>query len=124
VSSELQSKLIADIERQNIRVAKSPNEQAEYTLRGYVVSSLEKKGQKAKISYIWDVTDASGKGVHRVSGEETAKAATGTSPRPRHPTATSTPTDTTTSPSEFLEKGSRGHREPAAFTSCLAPGRA
>lgn len=80
VSSGLQAKLIADIERQNIRVAKTPNEQAEYTLRGYVVSSLEKKGQKAKISYIWDVTDASGKGVHRVSGEETAKAATGTDP--------------------------------------------
>ncbi len=80
VSRDLQTKLTADIERQNIRVAKSPNEQAEYTLRGYVVSSLEKKGQKAKISYIWDVTDASGKGVHRVSGEETAKAATGTDP--------------------------------------------
>ncbi len=80
VSQQLQAKLTADIERQNIRVAKSPNEQAEYTLRGYVVSSLEKKGQKAKISYIWDVTDASGKGVHRVSGEETAKAATGADP--------------------------------------------
>ncbi len=80
VSKELQAKLTADIERQNIRVAKSPTDQAEYTLRGYVVSSLEKKGQKAKISYIWDVTDASGKGVHRVSGEETAKAATGSDP--------------------------------------------
>jgi hypothetical protein len=80
VSKELQSKLIADIERQNIRVAKSPDEPAEYTLRGYVVSSLEKKGQKAKISYIWDVTDSSGKGVHRVSGEETAKGGQGTDP--------------------------------------------
>jgi hypothetical protein len=80
VSRDLQAKLTADIERQNIRVAKSPNEPAEYTLRGYVVSSLEKKGQKAKISYIWDVTDASGKGVHRVSGEETAKSGAGTDP--------------------------------------------
>ncbi len=33
---------------------------------------MEKKGAKAKVSYIWDVTDSSGKGVHRVSGEETA----------------------------------------------------
>ncbi len=73
VSKELLTQLTADIERQNIRVAKSPNEPAEYTLRGYVVSSLEKKGQKAKVSYIWDVTDSSGKGVHRVSGEETTK---------------------------------------------------
>jgi len=73
VSNELRSQLIADLERQNIRVAKSPDEKAEYTLRGYVVSSLE-RGNKSKVSYIWDVTDASGKGVHRVSGEETASA--------------------------------------------------
>jgi uncharacterized lipoprotein YmbA len=74
VSKDLQAQLTTEIERQNIRVAKSPNEQAEYTLRGYVVSSLDKKGQKTKVSYIWDVTDSSGKGVHRVSGEETAKS--------------------------------------------------
>lgn len=72
VSTDLRNQLIADLERQNIRVAKAPDEKAEYTLRGYVVSSLEKKGAKSKISYIWDVTDASGKGVHRVSGEESA----------------------------------------------------
>jgi hypothetical protein len=80
VSKELQAKLLSDIESKNIRVAKSPNDPAQYTLRGYVVSSLEKKGHKAKISYIWDVTDGSGKGVHRVSGEETAKAGKGTDP--------------------------------------------
>jgi hypothetical protein len=74
VSRELQNQLTADIERQNIRVAKAPTDKAEYTLRGYVVSSLEKKGSKAKISYIWDVTDGAGKGVHRVSGEETVAA--------------------------------------------------
>ena len=74
VSRELQTQLAADIEQHNISVAKSPGDKAEYTLRGYVVSSLEKKGSKAKISYIWDVTDGSGKGVHRVSGEETAAA--------------------------------------------------
>jgi len=73
VSSQLQSQLTAELERQNIRVAKSPGENAQYTLRGYVVSSLE-KGNKSKVSYIWDVTDSSGKGVHRVSGEETASA--------------------------------------------------
>jgi len=72
VSSDLRNQLLADMERQGIRVAKSPDEKAEYTLRGYVVSSLEKKGAKSKVSYIWDVTDANGKGVHRVSGEETA----------------------------------------------------
>lgn len=74
VSGELRNQLISDLERQNLRVAKGPEEKAEYTLRGYVVSSLEKKGNKSKVSYIWDVTDANGKGVHRVSGEETAPA--------------------------------------------------
>ncbi len=72
VSTDLRNQLVAELERQNIRVAKSPDEKAEYTLRGYVVSSLEKKGDKSKVSYIWDVTDSGGKGVHRVSGEETA----------------------------------------------------
>ncbi len=72
VSGELRNQLMADMEKQGIRVAKTPEEKAEYTLRGYVVSSLEKKGTKSKVSYIWDVTDASGKGVHRVSGEESA----------------------------------------------------
>ncbi len=70
VSTDLRNQLVADLERQNIRVAKAPDEKAEYTLRGYVVSSLE-KGSKSKVSYIWDVTDSTGKGVHRVSGEET-----------------------------------------------------
>jgi hypothetical protein len=41
VSKQLQAQLTADLERQNIRVAKSPGESAQYTLRGYVVSSLD-----------------------------------------------------------------------------------
>ena len=32
-----------------------------------------RRASKSKISYIWDVTDASGKGVHRVSGEESRR---------------------------------------------------
>jgi hypothetical protein len=72
VSKDLQAQITSDLERQNIRVAKSPGEPSQYTLRGYIVSSMEKKGGKAKVSYIWDVTDGTGKGVHRVSGEETA----------------------------------------------------
>ncbi|MFA5898568.1 MAG: hypothetical protein WC829_05585 [Hyphomicrobium sp.] len=87
VSGDLRNQLIADLERQNIRVARAPDERAEYTLRGYVVSSLEKKGNKSKISYIWDVTDSSGKGVHRVSGEETAASG-----KSKDPWAAVTPT--------------------------------
>ena len=80
VSKQLLTQLISDMERQQHPRCPAPGESAEYTLRGYVVSSLEKKGSRAKISYIWDVTDGSGKGVHRVSGEETAPA--GKSPDP------------------------------------------
>jgi hypothetical protein len=39
-----------------------------YTLRGYLVATNERGG--AKISYIWDVTDAQGGRVARVSGDE------------------------------------------------------
>ena len=41
---------------------------ATYTLRGYLLASSEKGG--SKISYIWDVTDAKGTRVARVSGDE------------------------------------------------------
>jgi hypothetical protein len=51
---------------------------ADYTLRGYLVASSEKKG--AKISYIWDVTDAKGQRVGRVSGDEVVTASSGSDP--------------------------------------------
>jgi hypothetical protein len=41
---------------------------ANYTLRGYLIATAE--GKTTKISYIWDVNDASGQKVARVSGEE------------------------------------------------------
>ena len=41
---------------------------AAYTLRGYLLASSEKGG--SKISYIFDVTDAKGTRVARVSGDE------------------------------------------------------
>ena len=41
---------------------------ASYTLRGYLLASSEKGG--SKISYIFDVTDAKGTRVARVSGDE------------------------------------------------------
>ena len=42
-------------------------------MRGYIVAAREKT--KAKISYIWDVTDQSGKRVHRITGEEVVAGA-------------------------------------------------
>ena len=43
---------------------------ANYTLRGYLIATSEGKG--SKITYIWDVNDAGGQRVARVSGEEVA----------------------------------------------------
>ncbi|MGE3529050.1 MAG: hypothetical protein AB7G54_06450 [Methyloceanibacter sp.] len=51
---------------------------ANYTLRGYLIASSEKQG--AKISYIWDVTDAQGSRVARVSGDEIVPKRSGSDP--------------------------------------------
>jgi hypothetical protein len=51
---------------------------ATYTLRGYLIASSEKQG--AKISYIWDLTDAQGGRVARVSGDEIIAKRAGSDP--------------------------------------------
>ena len=51
---------------------------ANYTLRGYLVATSEAKG--SKISYIWDVNDAQGSRVARVSGEEVIGGRSGSDP--------------------------------------------
>ena len=66
------SQLGGAIEKQKITVAKAPTDKSEYTLRGYVVSANEKG--KTKVSYIWDLTDRTGKQVNRISGEEVVPA--------------------------------------------------
>ena len=37
-------------------------------LRGYIVAARDKTS--TKVSYIWDVTDPTGKRVNRITGEE------------------------------------------------------
>jgi hypothetical protein len=56
-----------------LSVGTANNATGEYVVRGYIVAAREKS--KAKISYIWDVTDQSGKRVHRVTGEEVIASA-------------------------------------------------
>lgn len=51
---------------------------ANYTLRGYLVATSEGKG--SKITYIWDVNDAQGSRVARVSGEEVVAGRSGADP--------------------------------------------
>jgi len=73
VAKQLQTQLSSAIEAQKITVARDPNAKAEFTLRGYVVSAREKG--RTKVSYIWDVTDPTGRRVNRITGEEVLSGA-------------------------------------------------
>jgi hypothetical protein len=73
VARDLQTQLTAAMGQRGISVATAANASSEYVVRGYIVAAREKT--KAKISYIWDVTDQSGKRVHRITGEEVALGA-------------------------------------------------
>ena len=72
VAKQIQQEFSSAIERQRVAVAASKDERVDYTLRGYIVAAKDKQG--TKVSYIWDVTDPSGKRVNRVTGEEMASA--------------------------------------------------
>ncbi|MCU0954007.1 MAG: hypothetical protein MUC37_05210 [Hyphomicrobium sp.] len=72
-SRALQSQVATALEQQKVTVAKQPTDPSEYTLRGYVVAAKEKSA--TKISYIWDITDPTGKRVNRITGEEIASGA-------------------------------------------------
>jgi hypothetical protein len=80
VNKMFQSQVGAALEKQRITVAKAPADKSEYTLRGYVVSTSEKA--KTKVSYVWHVTDVSGKQVHSFTGEELLAAPQGKDPWP------------------------------------------
>lgn len=78
VSKALASQVADAAQRQKVAIAQGPDGAA-YTLRGYFVApSKDKAGNK--LSYIWDVTDSSGKRVNRITGEETLAAAGGADP--------------------------------------------
>ena len=66
VASELTNSLIAAGKERSLTLVTSGS--GDYTMRGYLAASAEKKG--AKVSYIWDITDAKGARVARFSGEE------------------------------------------------------
>jgi len=72
VAKQLSALLIEAMEKQRIPVAKPGAEKAEFTVRGYVVAARERTS--IKVSYIWDVTDVTGKRVNRITGEEMVPA--------------------------------------------------
>lgn len=68
VARQIELDFTGNVLQQRVAVATTKNERVDYTLRGYLVAAKEK--QNTKISYIWDVTDPTGKRVNRVTGEE------------------------------------------------------
>lgn len=78
IAKSLHGQMIGAIEQQKITVAKNTTDKSEYTLRGYFLSS--KKGNKTSISYVWDVTDPTGKRLNRIAGEELVDTASGRDP--------------------------------------------
>jgi len=78
IAKHLRTELSQALNKNSISVAANPGDAAAYTLRGYVVSAREQA--KTKISYIWDITDTSGKRVNRITGEEVSSKSSGNDP--------------------------------------------
>ena len=68
VAKQIQQEFTSAVERQRVTVSASREERVDYTLRGYVVAAKDKNS--TKVSFIWDVNDATGKRVNRITGEE------------------------------------------------------
>lgn len=68
IAKQIQQEFTSAVEKQRVSVSTSKDERVDYTLRGYIVAAKDKNG--TKVSYIWDVTDPTGKRVNRITGEE------------------------------------------------------
>lgn len=70
VSKQLAAQLTAAAEKHRITLAPDREAKADYLLRGYIVAARDKSS--IKVSYIWDLSDPTGKRVNRITGEEVA----------------------------------------------------
>jgi len=78
VTTELTQALVTAGKDRNLTLMPGASASSNYVLRGYLLSSPQRRG--AKVSYIWDVTDAKGTRVTRVSGEETVSRGSSSDP--------------------------------------------
>ena len=78
VSRQIADQVVHSAERQRISLINDRDAKGDFTLRGYIVASKDRS--QTKVSYIWDLTDPTGKRVHRVTGEEMAPAGAGKDP--------------------------------------------
>lgn len=72
VAQAVSSELAGSLQRQRVEVVPAGGP-APYTVRGYIVATKERAA--TKVSYIFDLTDGSGKRVNRIQGEEQAQGA-------------------------------------------------
>lgn len=68
IAKQIHQEFASAVERQRVSIVTNKQERADYTLRSYVVAAKDKSA--TKISYIWDVTDPTGRRVNRITGEE------------------------------------------------------
>jgi hypothetical protein len=78
VSRQVAEQIVQAGERQRITLINDRDAKGDYTLRGYVVASKERA--QTKVTYIWDLTDPTGKRVNRITGHEMAPAGTAKDP--------------------------------------------
>lgn len=78
IAKQIQQEFTSIVERQRVTVVTNKEDRADYTLRGYVVAAKDKSA--TKVSYIWDVTDPTGKRVNRITGEEVVSGNTSKDP--------------------------------------------
>ncbi len=78
IATQLTQALQTAGSERNLTILPSGAEGAEYTMRGYLLAAPERS--RSTISYVWDVNDASGKRVTRVSGEETVAKGSSSNP--------------------------------------------
>jgi len=70
VSRQMADQIVQSAERHRISLINDRDAKGDFTLRGYIVASKDRS--QTKVSYIWDLTDPTGKRVNRVTGEEMA----------------------------------------------------
>jgi uncharacterized lipoprotein YmbA len=78
ISRQIGEQVVQSAVRHRITLINDRDAKGDITLRGYVVASKDRS--QTKVSYIWDLTDPTGKRVHRVTGEEMAAGSAGKDP--------------------------------------------
>jgi len=73
IGQQLRSQVVDSAGRGKIAVLADRDPSADYSMRGYLVAARDRGA--IKVSYIWDVTDKSGKRVNRITGEESVPGA-------------------------------------------------